>query len=248
MKKICFSIALLLSGMTFAQSNFYKQYSSNGYDFAEGVAYLAGTNEFLITGSSSSFADAPSQMYVFKVDGNGEYIWSRHFGDVEADGGKRIVVLTDGSYYVGGYSQSSDATGYEMAVWYFDANDQLQWFKKYGTNGFEQLADMALTADNGLILLGETNSTEDGFADDFIVRIDANGDEVWRTQIESERENKSKSIVLLNATDFVVVGEKYEVTEDRRSSVVYQISQADGTIVQELVFQTGVSSAFNDVY
>lgn len=248
MKQILITLSMAISGMAMAQSNFYKQYSSNGYDYAEGVAYLATSNEFLVTGSSSSFSEAPSQMYVLKLDSAGEWLWSRHFGGPEADGGKRILVLADGSYYVGGYSQSGDTTSYDIAVWYFDANDELQWNKAFGTNAYDNLLDMTLSADGGLVLLGETWNTTDGFSDELIIRIDSAGDELWRNQIELPLVNRSYSIKYHDATHFIVVGEKYEVADERRSSVIYQINAVDGSVANEWTVRTGIASAFNDVY
>ena len=62
-----------------AQISFFKTYGENGFDFGHGIIQLADSS-YVITGSSSSFQDAPSRAFMLKVDSMGQYIWSRSFG------------------------------------------------------------------------------------------------------------------------------------------------------------------------
>ncbi len=238
---------ILIHILGWGQANYYRQYSSNGYDRANSVGQLS-TSQLLVTGSSSSFADAPAQMYVLKLDIDGNRLWSRDFGGAEADGGNAIEILQDDSYFIGGYSQSSDSTSYNFAVWYFNADDELQWYKTYGTNGFDQILAIEKTNDNGLVLLGETNSTIDGFADILLIRIDNNGDELWRNQIENLGVNKGYVIRHLSGDDFLIGGEVHDDVLDRKSSLLIKINGLNGVVINQLQVNTGVSSQINDFY
>ena len=80
-------VGLFLSVASFGQISFYKVYSGNGYDKGEGIAQLPDSG-FLVTGSSSSFGDAPSQVFLMRLDSMGAFQWSKAYGGIEFEEGK----------------------------------------------------------------------------------------------------------------------------------------------------------------
>ena len=91
MRNLILLILLIISAFQVnAQNAFYKLYSNNGYDFGEGIAQLEDSS-FIVTGTSSSFTDGPSQAFLLKVDSVGEYQWSLPYGGTEEDGARRVL-------------------------------------------------------------------------------------------------------------------------------------------------------------
>ena len=78
-------ILLIVNGVS-AQIQFYRAYSGNGYDRAYGVAQLLDSG-YLVTGSSSSFEEAPSQAFLLRLDKYGDFVWSRAYGGPEFEEG-----------------------------------------------------------------------------------------------------------------------------------------------------------------
>lgn len=208
MKVLVLLIILLLSGLGYSQSNFYKQFSSDGYDFGQGIVELPDSS-YVITGASSSFQDGPSQMFLLKIDSLGNYDWSHHYGGSETDWGRRVKYIENEGFFVGGYTNSSGNGAYDFALWKISENGTEEWFNTYGTSGWERMYDMALTADSGLILVGETNNTSDGLTDIYIVRTDYNGNVIWENQIENPGNDNALVIEPIDDSTFIIGGYFY---------------------------------------
>lgn len=227
MKLSVLLIILLLSGSGYSQSNFYKQYSSNGYDFGQGIVELPDSS-YVITGASSGFQDGPSQMFLLKLDSLGDYVWSHHYGGSETDWGRRVKHIANDGFFVGGYTNSSGNGAYDFALWKISENGTEEWFNTYGTSGWERMHDMALTADNGLILVGETNNTADGLTDIYIVRIDYNGTVLWEEQIENPGNDNALTIQMFDDSTFIIGGYFYNNLTNFKQAWLTRI-QDDGT-------------------
>ena len=153
-----------------AQNAFYKLYSNNGYDFGEGIAQLEDSS-FIVTGTSSSFTDGPSQAFLLKVDSLGEYQWSLPYGGAEEDGARRVLYSPGDGYYVSGYTNSMGSGGYDVYVFKTDLSGSLIWEKSFGGLGWEKTNDAVLLSDSSQIIVGQTNSNTNGDEDIYILRI-----------------------------------------------------------------------------
>lgn len=227
MKVSTLLLILLLPGLGYSQSNFYKQYSSGGYDFGQGIVELPDSS-YVITGASSSFQDGPSQMFLLKIDSLGVYDWSHHYGGSETDWGIRIEHIENDGFFVGGYTNSSGNGAYDFALWKISENGTEEWFNSYGTTGWERMHDMALTADSGMILIGETNNTSDGLTDIYIVRTDYNGTVLWENQMENPGNDNALTIEPLDDSTFIIGGYVYNNLTNYKQAWLTRI-QDNGT-------------------
>lgn len=245
MRRLLIIFALLFQTIVWGQ-DFYKQFSGEGFDSAKGVAEM-NNGDYLITGNSSSFSDEPSQMFVLKLTANGVRISSKSYGSEEADGGKKVKVLSNDNYFVGGYSQTTNGNSYDMAVWKFNEFDDLLWTKNYGTTAFDQVLDMIVTSDNGMIILGETWDTSDGFADILIVKIDVDGNEIWRKKYGGVKENKGYTIQKLTSGIYCIGGTWYDETSDKKQGFLMKINELDGTQISHHLYNIGTEAALNSI-
>ena len=102
--------AFLLTLTCLGQPGFYKVYSGTGYDRGEGVAQLPDSG-YVVTGTSSSFDEAPSQAFLLRIDKLGNYVWSQAYGGPEFEEGKRVLPVPGHGYYVVGTSSSGASAG-----------------------------------------------------------------------------------------------------------------------------------------
>lgn len=224
---IIFLLLIPFSNKVIAQSNLYKQYSSNGYDFGQGIIGLPDSS-YVLTGASSSFTEGPAQMFLLKVDSLGNFIWSNHYGGSETDWGRRVKYIEGDGFFVGGYTNSSGNGAYDFALWKIDENGNEQWFKTYGTTDWERVHNMAITADSGVILVGETNNTSDGFTDIYIVRTDYDGNVVWEKQITNPGDDNALAIAQFDDSTFIVGGYFYNPATEFKQAWLTRL-QDDGT-------------------
>jgi hypothetical protein len=191
-----------------SQTGFYKQYSSNGYDYGNGV-YQTSDNGYLITGSSTSFTDGPSQIYLLKLDSLGIYQWSKHYGGNESDVGVRVKSIPGFGHFVVGYTNSSGNGAYDFVLLKTDESGTEQWQYTYGTAAWDRVYDAALTIDSGLIMVGETTNTLDGESDVYIVRTNNLGNPLWTKQIGNIGPDKAKCVIADIDSSFIICGQRY---------------------------------------
>ena len=85
---------------------------------ADGSVYLAGT-------TSDNGVDAA----LVKFDSNGNLLWERTWGGVEADGANAVATHTDGSVYIVGRTTSFPTGSAGLFVVKFDASGTVVWQK-----------------------------------------------------------------------------------------------------------------------
>jgi len=136
-------------------------------------------------------------VWIVKVDWEGEIIWERTFGGSSSEWGNSIVPTADGGYIVGagagshdGDVQCKDLPGLHGTAWVLklDNEGQLEWQNCYGGSFAEAAADILQSPDGGYIFLG-TTSSGDGDADCFHgIPGDASTRDMWVVKLDETGE------------------------------------------------------------
>lgn len=237
---ISFILVICCSGVI-AQTTFYNLYTDGGFDFGNDIIQLPD-DSYLITGSSSSFADAPSQAFLLNIDDQGNYLWSQNYGGVNGEEGRRVLHQPGVGYYVAGYSSSFGTDGnFDAYIFMTDENGQLQWEKNYGGAGWERIWDAILAPDGTILLAGSSDSFGAGQNDMMVMRLDANGDEIWTEYIGTSGNDEARSLKMVNDTTFFVGGTIYNT-----DSLETKFYLKKMTLNQEVLFENQYGSSGND--
>jgi len=146
--------------------------------------------------------------WLAKVDANGNLLWDRTFGDSYAS---EVQQTNDGGYIIVG---NKDDNGWLMKT---DANGNNLWDRTYGElNLLCYLFSGNQTSDGGYILAGmkalpeyikygRTIPADDDF---WLIKTDANGNEVWsRTFASSPTQEWARSVFQTNDGGYVLTGD-----------------------------------------
>jgi gliding motility-associated-like protein len=124
--------------------------------------------------------------------------WAKHFGGSSVDIPFSIKLTSDGGTIAVGYTDSKNGDVsrqpnrdyWDLWVLKLDRCGIVQWEKSMGGTGYESARDVALTADGGYLVLGETNSTDGdvvagygGTKDIWLIKLTANGTVQWQKRI-----------------------------------------------------------------
>jgi len=147
-----------------------KTFGSNG---SEIVKKIIKTNDgnFIILGSVDT--DNPimgdprgkTDVFLIKIDNNGDIIWQKRFGGEGNDFGQDVVIDKNGFYWILGLTESynGDITehigGWDLLVFKIDRGGQLISSKTYGTYNDENPIQILLL-DNDILFLGCTRKSE----------------------------------------------------------------------------------------
>ena len=247
-KLLIFVFSFCFTGEIVAQNNFYKIYTGNGYDYGEGIVQSTKDSSYFVTGSSSSFDDAPSQAFILHVDTGGTYIWSKSYGGNASDIGKRIFHIPHEGNYVAGFSNSFGNGLFDFYFFKTDTTGKLLWEKTFGGNSNELLHDAIQLPDTSFILVGQTSSNDTEIEDLFIVRISKHGEIKWQKTFGSSGVDIANTISMIDTNRIIIGGEFYDSDSSKQKAFVLSIN-AQGEI-QWLKTFGKLSSNYNikDIY
>ncbi len=163
---------------------------------ADGGYILGGNSWSGASGNKSSTNFGSSDYWVIRTDGAGNILWDRSFGGSGFEALTDLQQTADGGFVIGGYSNSgmdgnktSPSYGlYDYWIVRIDAAGNKLWDHSFGGSGQDFVASIQQTADGGFIIGGSSDSPADGTkievnygnADYWVVRLDANGQEMWQ--------------------------------------------------------------------
>jgi hypothetical protein len=169
-----------------AQGQILWQRSYGTTDYEDGVDVVdAGDGGFLViagnryVGFNSPLrqrGQAPSDQsnWVFKIDGSGNILWQRRYGEGMVDYFTRACRLDTG-YLLSGTTMVTGAEGIQGRITMIDDNGLLQWQKSYGGNDDEAILGVLPLNERQLMAVGITNSFGSGGVDGLVMILSNEG-------------------------------------------------------------------------
>ncbi|QBA65461.1 hypothetical protein [Muriicola soli] len=148
-----------------------QSYGGSGIDIAQDIAKTEDGG-YIITGSTIStdgdvaVSHGESEIWVVKIDAQGNMLWERTYGGSSFEAAESIRPTADGGFVIAGNAKSTDqdlstnAGENDLWVLKIDAQGQLIWEQAYGGTNLEFGFDALETEDQGILVVGESNSTD----------------------------------------------------------------------------------------
>ena len=166
---------------------------------ANGNVYVIGDfHETAIFGSFNLTSNGTKDIFVAKMNSNGQWLWAENAGGSHADFGNGISTDADGNVYVTGYFYSSTASfgpfnltsngELDIFVAKMDSNGNWLWAENAGGSYMDFGNGISTDADGnvyvtgyfgGIASFGPFNLTSNGDHDIFLAKIDSNGYWLW---------------------------------------------------------------------
>jgi hypothetical protein len=172
-------------------------------DYGESVA-LTGDGGFMVAGHTDSFGEADTAMYLVKTNAVGDTVWTATYGGGSWDYGHAIAATTDSGFVIVGRTASFGEP--DIYVVKIDAAGDTLWTRTYGGAGIDRGYAVAATDDGGCYVAGFTMATSTGFADAYILKINALGTTVWTRTVGGDRGETARSIAPTSDGGCIVAG------------------------------------------
>jgi hypothetical protein len=172
---------------------------------------------YLIVGYSQSFGGGDMDVYLMKVDPNGNEIFTKTYGGFGNEEGKEIIATGDGNYIIVGASNSytGSSTNNDIQLFKIDPNGTLITARNYGTGQYESARSIKLCSDGGFIVAGKTAPSPLDNAMLYLVRTNSNLDTVWtRTMSGAPNSWEGKSIVVNSDNTYTLAIDDSSVAND----------------------------------
>ena len=198
--------------------------------FTDAVELSDGS--FLVCGTTNSSGPAARNIYLVKMSSTGGKVWEKTFGTNGNDGASAILPFGDG-YAIYGYTDGAGAGDRDLCVLKVTASGDSLWMKTYGGDKYEQSGGMIATKDGNYVLCGHTTSFGDPMHDAYVVKIDADGDQLWSKTYGRENHDGADAIIELKNGDLAMTG--YSRIPDLTDNELYFLHvSASGKKLREL--------------
>jgi hypothetical protein len=158
-----------------------------------------------IRSKSSGFAD----VWVFKLDKNGNKEWDRAFGGSKYNGASSIQQTTDLGYIVAGYTESKGAGKRDVWIIKLDKNGNKEWDKTFGGSKYDEAKSIQQTSDGGYIVAGYTELKGAGQDDAWLIKLDKNGNKEWDKTFGGSEKDGFSSVSQTHDGGYVAAGHTY---------------------------------------
>ena len=164
---------------------------------------------------------------------------SPHFckaiGGPAIEAGKSLIQTSDGGYAIAGNTSSFGAGENDVYVVKLDAKGNLQWTKTIGGPDIDESQSLIQTSDGGYAIAGYTTSFGAGYADVYVIKLDAKGNLQWTKTIGGPDDESGNSLIQTVDGGYVIAGttesfgaggkDVYVVKLDRNGDACCAVSQ-----------------------
>ncbi len=191
-----------------------KTYGGSGNDIPVSAVQTTDGG-YAFTGVTTSFGAEDKDLWLVKIDSDGNMEWQIIYGGTGIDYGRTIFQTADSGYIIAGSTNSFGAGGSDFWLVKTDASGNIEWDETYGGVGFESLYHMDQTVDGGYILVGTIRQAV-LFAKTncYIVKTGSSGNMEWNKTIGGNhncggsyiRQTSDGGYIITGATNIFALG------------------------------------------
>lgn len=170
---------------------------------------------------------------------NGASIYDNTLSIPGYSAGYSVHQTDDGGYIITGTRYSYEVRFLSQIVWLIktDADGNKVWDRIFGGERTDIGYSVQPTRDGGYIIAGVTESFGSGGHEAWLIKTDAQGNEVWNRTFGGPNDDCARSVQQTNDGGYIIVGSTYSYNEAYLSQKVWLIkTDANGNKVWDRIF------------
>jgi len=151
-----------------------KTFGGSDYDEARSIIQTED-GSYAIAGFTISEDTGDRDVWVIKLDKEGNKIWDKTLGGTSEDWANSIIQTNNGDYMVAGWTKSMGAGKTDVWIIKLNKRGDLVWDRAFGGSEDDEAHSIIQTEDGGYAVAGWTESKGAGNADVWVIKLDKNG-------------------------------------------------------------------------
>jgi len=179
-----------------------KQFGGSGDDSGYRIIPTTFSSGYLIVGSTTSLGNGQRDVFLVKIDAQGDQVWAKAYGTAGDDDGKSVVEVSDG-YLVTGSAINPTSNSTEAFLVKVDLNGNEIWRKYFNpTNSLDLAYDIVIASDGNLVLAGSNGDQSEGW----LLKTDIDGNQIWTKTISGPFGAQVFDLLKTDNGDLIVTG------------------------------------------
>ncbi|WP_287155677.1 hypothetical protein, partial [Candidatus Solincola tengchongensis] len=181
-----------------------RTFGGEGWDRGYSLAITADGG-YLLAGDTDSSGAGLCDVYLVKVDADGNRLWSETYGGSGYDWAYSVQETTDGSFLLAGQTESlgSPSGIYLLKT---DAQGTLLWQKKVDLGGTSLANGVEAAPDGGYVLCGWVVRQGKKDMDACLVKVDRDGNVLWQRFFGGGGDDWWSSVKAVPGAGYVLAG------------------------------------------
>lgn len=217
---------------------------------ANGNALITGTFKGTLTLGTTSLTatSANGDIFVAKLDANGNTLWAEKFGQTGENYARGIDSDSEGNIYISGVYDTQITFGSfnlnsngqkDIFLVKFGANGNVIWAKTIGSTGNDEGCEIEVNTNGNIFFTGSytraltlngESFTAKGLRDVFVAKVDKNGSFLWQKTMGSSQDDVNYAIGLNRTNENVVTVGTFAGTFAQGSQSVTSLGSYDSYI------------------
>ena len=220
-----------------------KTFGGSSLDTGEAVLQTKDKG-YIVVGNTESKGAGLSDIWVLKLDKDGNLLWDKTFGGEKPDRAKSIQITEDSGYIIAGTTESKGAGASDIWVLKLDKHGTLLWDKTYGGEQSETANSILQTKDKGYIIAGRTSSKGAGKSDIWVMKLNKDGGLEWDKTFGGTEEEEGNFIVQTKDKGYIIAGRRTKTT--RIEALILKLDK-DGNVAWEKDFTENHKNIINAI-
>lgn len=244
---------ICIAGQCAGVKDYLREGLSSGSDYAyaiavdtQGNAYVTGYfSTTLVFGGNTLSTNGGSDMFVAKIDAQGQWVWARNAGGTSSDYGDAIAVDQQGNVYVTG--RAYDATfgptslktqgGYDVFVAKLDRDGNWMWAINGGSTSSDYAKGIAMDSSGNAYVTGyfyntgtfgtHTVSAPSSSAEVYVAKVSSTGQWMWVRSGGGSGSDYGNAVAVDNLGFAYITGYFYNTATFGANTIVASGSSAD---------------------
>jgi len=185
----------------------------------------ASDGNYVVAGYTNSWSAGDTDIYVIKMDPDGNLIWEHTIGGTRGDEvGYCVREVPDSSYRIVGTTDEYGSNDILLAG--IAADGSWTWEHPYDRPDYQSAHELAVTPDGYLLIVGSDFSTG---VDVYLMKTESNGDTLWTRTYDFGPHDYGTSVKPVSYNAYVVAGYSEAVTAPFYNAFLLNL-QTDGSV------------------